>query len=446
MAGLLDIFGTGGSETMGLLGMSPADIQSNRDDAQAQALYALAGRLFQGGNTGASIAQGLQQGQQAYKGAMQSGLQEQLQNFQLEDMLKKRQQEQQLLQQQQQAQQVLAKAYRPETFADTPLTDITGQEIAGPNQPQTAGKGVSSVMNQLIGLGPAGWQALQTAAGIEKSMRPETLTIKKGENLLQRTSEGKFEPVKLEGLPSMQKGDNPFEPLITGGAVHASVLPYAKQLSQGFGRMDAEDADKSMRSLVEMNNLATQRDLTREDSQSNKALTAQLVALRIDEAKRQAEQAKDGKPLPTNILTDLAKRSDNIIQLAGMKETFKPEYGGYVTDAAGRLAITVALKSSDPKSKEFGQWWQNYDLYANQVRNDLFGAALSKQEAAMFDRATVTAGMSGAQIAENLKRQQEIAQRGYDRLSNAMMTQGYSKSGLNALKPVLMPSLSSFDK
>ena len=98
MAGLLDIFGTGGSSTMGLLGMSPEDITRSRDDAQAQALYALAGRLFQGGNTGQSIAQGLQQGQQAYKGTMQAGLQEQLQNFQLQDMLKKRKQEEQMRQ------------------------------------------------------------------------------------------------------------------------------------------------------------------------------------------------------------------------------------------------------------------------------------------------------------------------------------------------------------
>ena len=95
MAGLLDIFGTGGADTMGLLGMSPADIQRNRDDAQAQALYALAGRLFQGGNTGQSIAEGLQAGQRAYKGAMQSGLQEQLQNFQLSEMLRKKKQEEQ---------------------------------------------------------------------------------------------------------------------------------------------------------------------------------------------------------------------------------------------------------------------------------------------------------------------------------------------------------------
>ena len=117
MAGLLDIFGTGGADTMGLLGMSQADIARNRDDAQAQALYALAGRLFQGGNTGQSIAQGLQAGQQAYKGGMQGALQEQLQNAQLQEMLRKRQQEQQALAEQQRIQSVLRQAATPEIMA-----------------------------------------------------------------------------------------------------------------------------------------------------------------------------------------------------------------------------------------------------------------------------------------------------------------------------------------
>ena len=93
MAGLLDIFGTSGADTMGLLGMSPADIARNRDDAQAQALYALAGRLFQGGNTGQSIAEGLQQGQRLYSAAMQNQLQDQLQGVQLKDLIEKRKRE-----------------------------------------------------------------------------------------------------------------------------------------------------------------------------------------------------------------------------------------------------------------------------------------------------------------------------------------------------------------
>lgn len=117
MAGLLDIFGTSGADTMGLLGMSPADIARNREDAQAQALYALAGRLFQGGNTGQSIAEGLQAGQRAYKGGMQETLQGQLQNVQLADMIRKRQQEQAALAEQKRIQTVLAQGATPEVMA-----------------------------------------------------------------------------------------------------------------------------------------------------------------------------------------------------------------------------------------------------------------------------------------------------------------------------------------
>jgi len=165
MAGLLDIFGTSGADTMGLLGMSPADIARNRDDAQAQALYALAGRLFQGGNTGASIAEGLQAGQKAYRGGMQGALQEQLQNVQLQDMIRKRKAEEQALMRQQAVEQEISKAYRPEVFAETPLTNMMGQEIAGPNQPQAAGLGMEALAPKLMAT-PEGRKAL-------KDLQPE---------------------------------------------------------------------------------------------------------------------------------------------------------------------------------------------------------------------------------------------------------------------------------
>jgi hypothetical protein len=207
MAGLLDIFGTSGADTMGLLGMSPADIQRNRDDAQAQALYALAGRLFQGGNTGQSIAEGLQAGQRAYKGGMTEAMQNQLQNVQLQELLKKRQEEQLAKQQQLQAQQILAKAYRPETFAETPLTNMFGQEIAGPNQPQAGGGGLKAVQRELMALGPAGMAALQTASGVEKALRPEGYTLGEGQVRYEIGADGKPMAVatgapKREPVPS----------------------------------------------------------------------------------------------------------------------------------------------------------------------------------------------------------------------------------------------------
>jgi len=168
MAGLLDIFGTSGADTMGLLGMSPADIQRNREDAQAQALYALAGRLFQGGNTGQSIAEGLMKGQQAYKGGMQETLQSQLQNVQLADMIRKRKLEQQQLAEQQRIQGVIQGAV-------TKPQEIYGEDIMG----QQVGEGMTAggfdlqkAIPQLMG-SAEGRKALSELVASQKAMQPE---------------------------------------------------------------------------------------------------------------------------------------------------------------------------------------------------------------------------------------------------------------------------------
>jgi len=180
MAGLLDIFGTSGADTMGLLGMSPADIQRNREDAQAQALYALAGRLFQGGNTGQSIAEGLMKGQQAYKGGMQETLQGQLQNVQLADMIRKRKQEQQALAEQQRIQGVIQGAV-------TKPQEIYGEDIMG----QRVGEGMTAggfdlqkAVPQLMS-SEAGRKALSELIASQKAMGGETTTLAEGASLVR---------------------------------------------------------------------------------------------------------------------------------------------------------------------------------------------------------------------------------------------------------------------
>jgi hypothetical protein len=181
MAGLLDIFGTGGADTMGLLGMSQADIARNRDDAQAQALYALAGRLFQGGNTGQSIAQGLQAGQQAYKGGMQGALQEQLQNAQLQEMIRKRQLEQQALAEQQRIQGVIQGAV-------TKPQEMYGEDMMG----QRVGQGMTAPSFDLARAAPQlmgsteGRKTLAELVASQKAMRPETFSLAEGAVQLER--------------------------------------------------------------------------------------------------------------------------------------------------------------------------------------------------------------------------------------------------------------------
>lgn len=277
MAGLLDIFGTGGVETMGLLGMSPEDVQKSRDSAQAQALYALAGRMFQGGRGASSVLEGLQQGRQAYQQAMQGGLQEQLQKAQLQEMLKKRQQEQQALAEQQRVQQVLKRANSPEVFADTPLTNMFGQEVAGPNQPQAKGMGLTQdVVNQLIGS-----QQGQAALGQMADLMPK---------------------LRKAGIGVEQKAeDNPFLVFTQDETVPKNIKTLAEQYAKSWasGRLDPDVSDKRVAELTAMN----QRAQEKETAQANlKAQQDQMAELRRQGLAQSAEaRALQGEIAKANL-------------------------------------------------------------------------------------------------------------------------------------------------
>jgi hypothetical protein len=144
-------------------------------------LYALAGRLFQGGNTGQSIVEGLQRGQQAYKGGMQDTLQSQLQNVQLADMIRKRKQEQQALAEQQRIQGVIQGAV-------TKPQEIYGEDIMG----QQVGEGMTAprfdlqrAMPQLMS-SAEGRKALSELVASEKAMRPDTFSLAEGATQFER--------------------------------------------------------------------------------------------------------------------------------------------------------------------------------------------------------------------------------------------------------------------
>jgi hypothetical protein len=198
MAGLLDIFSSGGGDTLGLLGMSPQDIQQTRDDAQAQALYGLAARLFQGGNTGQSIAEGLQQGQKLYKSALQNQMQEQLQGFQVQDMLRKRKLEEQALARQAMIDARVAQAYQPAVQAQPamyygqetqlPIRDDQGNLMpfaTEPVQGRTATLDFQSLAPVLM-TSPEGRKTLGELAAAQKAMAGDTFSLAEGAKQFQR--------------------------------------------------------------------------------------------------------------------------------------------------------------------------------------------------------------------------------------------------------------------
>ena len=291
-----------------------------------------------------------------------------------------------------------------------------------------------------------------TLAGraILKQFAPETRELKNREKLLERTPSGTWKLITPEGQPAQTvSSDNAIQSLITSKAIHPTILPYANQVSKNFVNLDFEDQNALLEKLTKLNSDAQRyesdksaRDQSRATSNVLRDLNVQMVQLKIEQARSEAEKAKDGKPVNFGDSTKLADRATGVDKLVGLYDTFKPEYAGYGTNAIGEIAVFAAGKQSDEKSVALYQWWQNYQNNVNKVRNDLFGAALTAPEKAEFDKAMVTKGMDSAQAKANLRRQAEEASKAYDKLEKVLRVGGFSKAQLDALKPI--PPLSSF--
>jgi len=296
MAGLLDIFGTGGADTMGLLGMSPADIQKNREDAQAQALYALAGRLFAGGNTGQSIAEGLQLGQKAYKGGMKDVMQEQLQTYQLQELLRKRKQEEQM---RQLAPQIF-------TTTTTPAKEMYGEDIMG----QQVGEGVR----------PA-----QTTRTIDPN-KLQALAMLSNDPIASLSQMAKLVPDlrKAGFLGAGGQEDNPFLQFTTDPTIPTHLKNLATQYATSFskGLIDPDKADQRSKEISD----AIFRSQTFQQSQDTiKAAQAQTQAFQtamIDLKEKGQQDSAQYKQLQ-------AQNTAALLALKTATEANKPEQFSY---------------------------------------------------------------------------------------------------------------------
>jgi len=343
MAGLLDIFGTSGADTMGLLGMSAADIARNREDAQAQALYALAGRLFQGGNTGQSIAEGLQLGQKAYKGTMQAGLQEQLQNFQLQEMLKKRKQEEQM---RQLAPQIFTTTTTPEqvTFQGQP-SQFPARDEAGNLMPDMAIK------------------AAQTTRTIDPN-KLQALAMLSSDPLASLSQMAKLVPDlrKAGFLGGGGQEDNPFLQFTTDPTVPAHLKNLATQYATSFskGLIEPDKADTRVKEISDAIGRSQQFTQSQASLDAARAATeANQKMMRQMEANRQTDTQKYRELQ--------AENTSQMIALRTATEANKPEQFSYAqkkeldilnkdkleANKADDMA-SVALRASPLLDKAFG--------------------------------------------------------------------------------------------
>ena len=314
MAGLLDIFGTGGADTMGLLGMSQADIARNREDAQAQALYALAGRLFQGGNTGQSIAEGLQLGQKAYKGGMSEAMQSQLQNFQLQDMLRKRKEDEARREQEKQM-----RTLAPQIFSTTTTPAEYDESMGAITRPA------------------------QTLRTIDPN-KLQALAMLSNDPIASLSQMAKLVPDlrKAGFLGAGGQEDNPFLQFTTDPTIPTHLKNLATQYATSYskGLIDPEKADTRAKELTDAIGRSQQFTQSQASLDAMRASTeANQQQMRILQ-KQGLDQSAEGKALSASI-------QQQMLDLRKATEANKPETFSY----SQKKEFDVLTKAKDEANK-----------------------------------------------------------------------------------------------
>jgi len=312
MAGLLDIFGTGGADTMGLLGMSQSDIARNRDDAQAQALYALAGRLFQGGNTGQSIAEGLQLGQRAYKGGMQDTLQGQLQNFQLQELLRKRKEDEAKREQEKQL-RLLA----PQIFSTTTTPEQVTYDGVPSQYPAVDDLGYP-IPNMAV-------KPAQTTRTIDPN-KLQALAMLSADPIASLSQMAKLVPDlrKAGFLSAGGQEDNPFLQFTTDPTVPKHLQKLATQYATSFknGLIDPDKADQRSKEITEAIGRSQQFTQSQDTIKAAQAQTQAFQTAMIELKEKGQQDSAQYKQLQ-------AQNTAALLALKTATEANKPEQFSY---------------------------------------------------------------------------------------------------------------------
>ena len=239
---LLDIFGTTPSYYGGLLGED--ELNRVRQQAQQQALQNTALALLQAGapsrtpgNEALAIAQGLAGGQQAYKQTMQEGLQNKMQEMQIQDfMLKQREAQAQKVRQQQMREMF------PQIFTQT----VT------PEQQTIFGQQAQVVRDEEGNLMPG---AQITPAQRQISVDPnklQALAMLSNDPLAAYSQIAKLVPdLRKAGFIGGMQQENPFTIFSKDETIPAPLRAVAAQYERSYatGQIDQEAANKAVETI-----------------------------------------------------------------------------------------------------------------------------------------------------------------------------------------------------
>jgi hypothetical protein len=354
MALLDSFFGETPAYYGGLLGED--ELKRLQGQASNQSQMTLANALLRAGapsrtpGGGAlAISEGLQMGQQAYKQALNQGLQEKMQGLQVQDMLRKRQEQTQM-------RQLFPQIFNTQITPDQQV-EVSPEQLMMRGQP-TQGVVRDDEGNMLPGgsIVPAQMQTI-----------PGTRTMSVDTNKLQALAAMSSDPLATYAslaklVPDLRKagfigagaqGENPFNIFVNDATIPAPLRAVATQYQKSYasGQLDPEKADERVRQLATSVQSSQQFQQTqaglaeaRLAAQDARNQSASIQKMLADEKLTAAQEKRDlvttGKSEAKTQLTDI------VGSLKKNYETLKEQGGIVSTTESGLGNLSARLSSS----------------------------------------------------------------------------------------------------
>ena len=132
-----------------------------------------------------------------------------------------------------------------------------------------------------------------------------------------------------------------------------------------------------------------------------------------------------GKPLPSPLQKQITESAELVDATSRFSSTFNDDYAGFKIGAVGNMVNKAGLVFGDETGRS--QWWQDYELHQSQIRNKLFGAALTAPEIEAWNKSAINPGMDAKEVRKNLARRKEIEDVGLNRVMRGAAAGGYNK-------------------
>lgn len=236
--------------------------------------------------------------------------------------------------------------------------------------------------------------------------------------------EAQFDPLKKQFMEA-QIADLAAKPEDRKLQLAATREMSALRLQQAANQLQMQNQFNQSRidSMKDENARKVAHDAWQKEFQTQQlAISKQLADLKEASTVR-------GRPIPSPLQKQLTESSEIADATQRFNSTFKDTYAG--DPLTGELRNTVGRYFGDDTGRS--QWWQDYELHQSQVRNKLFGSALTQPEIEAWNKSAINPKMEVKQVKENLKRRNDIEQKGIDRLIKGTIAGGYSKEQVEAL-------------